>query len=256
MSLLWHQTRYDLLAFRRTREAVFFTVLLPVIFLVIFATVLGDGDVQVGARKIPQTTYYVPQLMALAVTSAALQSLVFAVITQREQGILKRRRSTPVPPWALIGGRAITAVVVSYANFVVLALIGRLVYGVGIPGRTLPAVLVTVGVGAASLCCVGYAVTTFIRSEEAATPILQATILPLYFISGVFFPEDSIPDWLLSLADVFPIRHLGVALLQAYDPGGAAGSGFAWGHLGVMVLWGAVGLAVAARRFTWVPQGR
>ncbi len=255
LQLYAHQTRYDLLSFARNREALFFTVLLPLIFLVIFATVFGNDTVHVGGHAIKQTAYYVPNLMALAITSAALQSLVFAVVTQREQGILKRRRATPVPAAALIAGRSLTAIAVSFANFVVLALVGWLAYGVDVPGRTLPAVLVTVAVGAASLCCVGYAFSTLVRTEESATPILQATILPLYFISGVFFPEDTVPRWLLGIADVFPIRHLAKALLDAYDPA-TKGSGFAPGHLAVLVAWGALGLLVAARRFKWVPQGR
>lgn len=255
LRLFAHQTRFDLLAFGRNREAVFFTVALPLIFLVIFATVFGNNSVRVGDHEIKQTAYYVPTLMALAITSAALQSLVFAVVSQRERGILKRRRATPVPAAALIAGRSLTAVTVSFANFVVLALVGWIAYGVDLPGRTLPAIVVTVAVGAGALCCVGYAFSTFIGSEESATPILQAVILPLYFISGIFVPADTVPDWLLSVADGFPIRHLGQALLAAYDPA-TAGSGFAWGHLGILAAWGAAGLLVAAKRFRWTPQSR
>ena len=136
-----------------------------------------------------------------------------------------------------------------------LALVGLVFYGVDLPGRTLPAVLVTVAIGGASLCCVGYAFTTFVRSEDAATPVLQAVVLPLYFISGVFVPDDTIPNWLLSVADVFPIRHLAQALLTAYDPA-TRGSGFSPGHLAVVAGWGVLGLVVAARRFRWTPQAR
>ena len=253
MRLALHQTRYDLLTFVRSREAVFFTVLLPVIFLLIFATVFGDDDVRANGHEINQTAYYVPNLMALAITSAALQSLVFAVVTQREEGILKRRRATPVAASALIAGRIATAIAVAYADVLVLGVIGRVAYGVGITAAAIVPILVTVGVGSAALCCVGYAVSTLIRTEESATPILQATILPLYFISGVFFPQDQVPDWLLSIADAFPIRHLSQALLQAYDP---LAAGFALGHLAIVALWGVAGLVVAARRFKWVPQGR
>ena len=254
-SLLLHQTRYDLLSFARNREARFFTIALPLIFLVIFAAVFGNHTVEVNGHEVKQTTYYVPNLMALAITSAALQSLVIAVVAQRERGILKRRRATPVPAWVLIVGRALTSVVIVFANFVALALVGRIFYGVDLPAGKLPAVLVTVAVGAAALCCVGYALSTFIKSEDAAAPTLQAIVLPLYFISGVFVPSDVVPDWLLSVADVFPIRHLALALLTAYDPT-TTGAGFAWGDLAVIAAWGVGGLVVAARRFRWTPQGR
>jgi ABC-2 type transport system permease protein len=255
LRLVAHQTRYDLLAFTRNSEARFFTVVLPLIFLVIFATVFGNDNVEVGGHLIKQSTYYVPNLMALAIISAALQNLVINVVAQREAGILKRRRATPVPAWVLIGGRALTSVVIAYANFAVLAVVGRVGYGVEVPGRALPAMLVTVAVGAVAFACLGFAFASLVRSEDAAQPALQATVLPLYFISGVFFPEDTVPGWLLGIADAFPIRHLAKALLEAYDPA-TNGAGFALGHLAIVGAWGAFGLLVAARRFRWTPQAR
>src|SRR5436190_12213687 len=98
--LLLHQTRFDLLAFSRSRESRFFTVVLPIIFLVIFATVFGNDTTTVNGREIKQTTYYVPNLIALGVVGAALTNLAIGVVMQREEGVLKRRRATPVGPWA------------------------------------------------------------------------------------------------------------------------------------------------------------
>jgi ABC-2 type transport system permease protein len=254
-TLVLHQTRYDLRAFWRNREARFFTFILPIVFLVIFGTVFGNDTVDVNGHEIKQTTYYVPNLMALAIVSAALQNLVSSVVAQREAGILKRRRATPVPATVLIGGRALTSIAIAYVSLAVLAIVGRVAYGAQIPTKTMPAVLVTVAIGAASFCCIGYAFASFVRTEDSAAPALQATVLPLYFISGVFIPSDSIPDWLTAVADLFPIRHLAQALLTAYDPA-TTGAGFSPGDLAVIVAWGVAGLLVAARRFRWTPQGR
>jgi ABC-2 type transport system permease protein len=253
--LVAHQTRYDLRSFWRNREGRFFTFVLPIVFLVIFGTVFGNDTVDVGGHEIKQTTYYVPNLMALAIVSAALQNLVIAVVAQRERGILKRRRATPVPPWALIAGRALTSIVIAYLSLAVLAAVGRIAYGAQIPTRTLPAVLLTVAVGASAFCCLGYAFASVVAGEESAAPALQATVLPLYFISGVFIPSDTIPDWLTSVADAFPVRHLAQALLHAYDPA-TTGLGFSFGHIAVVAAWGAAALIVAARRFRWTPQDR
>jgi ABC-2 type transport system permease protein len=255
VSLVLHQTRYDLLAFSRNREARFFTVALPIIFLVIFATVFGNDTTTVAGHEIKETTYYVPNIGALAIVSAALQSLVFSVVVQRESGILKRRRATPVTPAALILGRALSAVVVAYASFALLAVIGRVAYGATIPGRTLPAVVVAVGVGAIAFACMGFAFASFVKDEDAAAPTLQAILLPLFFISGVFIPADTVPAGVLAVGKVFPIYHLAQALLIPYDPH-TTGAGFAWGHLAVVVAWGVVGLVVALRRFSWTPRGR
>src|SRR5207248_10106630 len=86
------------------------------------------------------------------------------------------------------------------------------------------------------------------------TPVLQAIVLPLYFISGFFIPSEAIPAWLLHIADVFPFRPLGLALLTAFDPA-TTGSGFKPGYPAVILAWGVAGLVVASRRFSWSAKG-
>jgi ABC-2 type transport system permease protein len=136
-----------------------------------------------------------------------------------------------------------------------LLAIGWAGYNAHVPARTAPALVLTVLVGAASFCCLGYALASLVHNEDAAQPVAQAVILPLYFISGVFVSIDALPRWLVDVADVFPIRHLAAALLTAYNPH-TSGAGFAWADLAIMLAWGAGGLALALRRFSWVPLGR
>ena len=109
--LVLHQTRYDLLTVARNRQARFFTVILPVMFLVIFVSVFGNQ--LVGPEHIKASTYYVPGIAALAVLSASFSNLVIAITTQRELGVLRRRRATPAPASVIIAGRALTALVVA-----------------------------------------------------------------------------------------------------------------------------------------------
>jgi ABC-2 type transport system permease protein len=108
-------------------------------------------------------------------------------------------------------------------------------------------------VGALSLCCVGYALTTLVDSNESAQPVIQAITLPIFFISGTFFPESIVPAWLLHVADIFPVRHLGHALLTAFSPSG--GSGVDGMDLLVLAIWAIAGIAIATRRFSWMPRG-
>ena len=100
----------------------------------------------------------------------------------------------------------------------VLLLIGRFAYGVKLPTHTLPGVAVTAIVGSVAFCCLGYALSTAINSEEAAQPMVQAIMLPLYFISGIFIPNINLPAWLRDVAKVFPVQHLSSGLHQAFDP--------------------------------------
>lgn len=253
--LVAHQFRYDALAFFRNPQSRFFTLALPVIFLVIFASVFGNDDVSIGhGVTVSQTTYYVPGIMTLGVISASLVNLAISVVVQRESGILKRRRSTPVPAGVLIAGRALTSCVIAILIAVVLLVIGRVAYGVDLPAKHLPAVVLATVVGALSFCCLGYALASVIGSEDAAQPVIQAVVLPLYFISGVFFPQDQIPKWLLDVAAIFPVRHLQQAMLAAFDPA-RGGSAIRPGQLALLALWGVAGLLFALRKFSWVPRG-
>ena len=72
--LAWHQFRYDLRAFFRNRQARFFTLALPVLFLVIFASVF-TGTTKVAGGSIGTSVYYVPGIITLAIISAAFGNL-------------------------------------------------------------------------------------------------------------------------------------------------------------------------------------
>jgi ABC-2 type transport system permease protein len=226
--MTWHQSRYDLRAFLRNRQSQFFTLALPILFLVIFASVFRNGTVQVPGGRISTSVYYVPGIMALGVIAACFANLVASVTAQRERGVLKRRRATPVPAAAIITGRVLVAIVLAVVMAAVLLGIGWAAYGAHVPGRTALALAVTVVIGAASFCCLGYALTSLIRNEDTAQPVTQALLLPLYFISGVFVAVSILPHWLADVGAIFPVRHLANALLIAYNPH-TTGLGFpAW----------------------------
>jgi ABC-2 type transport system permease protein len=135
----------------------------------------------------------------------------------------------------------------------VVGALGKLFYSTEIPFDRLPAILVTLAVGAFTFCCLGFALTAAIPSEDAAAPVTNAVILPLYFLSGVFIPESEIPTGVLHFANVFPVRHFFEAFFTAWDPN-TTGSGFELGDLAVVAAWGLFGLLVAVRFFRWEPR--
>jgi ABC-2 type transport system permease protein len=249
--LALHQFRYDQKVFWRNPASVFFTVMLPLIFLFIFATIFGNDEIE--ERGVKTTTYYVPAIVSLAVISATLQSLAINLTEDRERGLLKRVRGTPVPTPVFVAGRVGNSLVVSILVVVLVAVIGRLVYDVSLPEETIPAVLVTLAVGAFAFCCLGFALTAAIPSEDAAPAISNATVLPLYFISGIFIPDSEIPEGVLQVADFFPIRHFFEAFFTAWDPN-TIGAGFEWGDLAIVAAWGVAGLLVALFAFRWEPR--
>jgi ABC-2 type transport system permease protein len=252
MSLVLHQLRYDQKVFWRNPAAVFFTVAFPVILLLIFATVFGDQTIDV-AGGIEITTYYVPAIITLAVVSATMQTLGMSLVIAREESRLKRVRATPLPPWVFIVGRVGNSIVVAALMLALVSALGKLLYGVPIPWAQAPELLVVLAVGAASFCCLGIALTAAIPSQDAAAPIINALLLPLYFLSGVFIPEDELPSGVIDFANHFPIRPFFQAFFDAYVHSG--GSSIAWDHLAVVAIWGVTGLLLAIRFFRWTPRG-
>jgi len=250
--LVAHQFRYDQKVFWRNPASVFFTVAFPVVLLLIFGTVFGDETIDV-AGGIETTTYYVPAIITMAVVSATMQSLAMSLVIAREEGRLKRGRGTPMPPWVFVAGRVGNSIVVALLMLALIAAIGWALYGVEVPWDRLPAILVTLVVGAAAFCCLGIALTAAIPSQDAAAPIVNAVLLPLYFLSGIFIPESELPSGVIHFADAFPLRHFFEALFGAYVPS-AGGSGLEWGHLAAVAAWGGLGLLIALRGFRWTPR--
>lgn len=252
VALAVHQFRYDQRSFWRNPASLFFTVMLPLIFFVIFATIFGSDDTKVNGAKITTDAYYVPAIISLAVISASMVSLSFSLVVARESGVLKRVRGTPMPNWVFIAGKVGNAIVVSILMLILLTLMGDILYSVAIPWSHLPAILFVLFVGTFCFCCLGIAITAVIPSEDAAAPITNATILPLQFLSGIFIPQSEIPAGVLTFAGLFPIRHFFEALLAAY--GFTGGSSLAWGHIAFVAAWGVAGLLLALRYFRWTPR--
>jgi ABC-2 type transport system permease protein len=249
------QLRYDQKSFWRNPMYVFFTVIQPVIFLFIFVTVFGNDITQVNGHIMKRSSYYVPGILALAVVSATFFNLTISLTRMRERGILKRVRSTPLPPWMFLGGRVGSCVVVTVLLVVLLAGIGWVFYDVAVPTDTIVGMAVALLVGAASFCCLAFAMTSRVPSEDAAAPMANAIVLPLLFISGVFIPNDELPASMQHVADFFPIKHLFQALLTAFDPV-TKGPGIDVGHLAVISAWGVLGLMIALFRFSWMPRSK
>lgn len=248
------QLAADLRIFRRNPAALFFTAILPVIFLCLFVGIFGNERVEEygGLRS---STLQVPAFIGLAVISSSFVALAIGFTRTRESGVLKRVRATPVPPWVVIAGRVCTAIVTTAVITVVLMAIGAVVFGVRIPTRALPGLLSTLVVGTAAFCALGIAFTRLIPSEDAAPAMTNAVVLPLYFVSGVFVPFRQLPSGLRHVAEVLPAQPFVDALRVAFDPH-TTGAGFVGSDLAKLAAWGLFGLLVAVRTFAWTPRGQ
>jgi len=245
------QVRYANKVFWRNPASAFFIFAFPLMFLVIFTALLGHGTVHVSATRVVNTsTYYVAAMASFGLISACYTNIAISVSFQRDQGILKRINGTPLPKSVYLGARMLHALIVGLLLVVITAAFGRLLYSASVPsGVTLLRFVVMLLVGSASFCALGFAITPVIPNADASPAIVNATILPLLFLSGVFIPLGSnSPAWILWIARIFPVWHFARGM-QA----GFLGTAFNWTDVLIVAAWGLGGLLLSVRFFSWEP---
>jgi ABC-2 type transport system permease protein len=252
LALLVHQVRYDLRASLRTPRARFFTFFFPVVLLVIFTGVFGHGTTTIDGVHVRLSRFYVPGILAMSIVVASYANLVISIASLRESGVLKRRRATPAPPALLIAGQALSTVVIVAIMATILLVIGKVLYGVGMAPGALAAIACTTVLATLTFACIGYAVSGMIGSPDAAQPIVQATTLPLWFLSGVFIPTTNLSSTLRTVGTLFPVEHLAAGLQIASVH--TSFSAISISDLLVLTAWGLAAAAFAAWRFSWLPS--
>jgi ABC-2 type transport system permease protein len=253
LQLALRQVWYVNKAFLRNPASAFFTVVFPLMFLVIFTVIFGNGTFPIAPGKtVRVSTFSVPAISAFSVITACYTNIAMSLSFSLDTGALKRIRGSPLPVWAYMTARIIHAVLIAIVLVVACSAFGAIFYNATLPTQTLPAFAVTVIVGAAAFCAMGVAVSAFIPNADAAPAVVNASILPLLFVSNVFIPLHDPPAWLDLVGKVFPVRHFADALLNSFFQ--LSGSGFQWNDLLVIGLWGVAGLIVATRFFDWEPR--
>jgi ABC-2 type transport system permease protein len=245
------QIRYVNKAFWRNPTSVFFTFAFPLMFLVIFTALLGHGTLHIGTHAVKTSSYYVAAMATFAVITACYNNIAVSITAQRDAGVLKRTNGTPLPAGAFLGARILHSLFIAILLVAVTTTFGRAFYNVDIPtGVTLVRFLVMLAVGAMTFCALGLALTAIIPNADAAPPTVNATILPILFLSGIFIAFDNTtPTWILWIARVFPVRHFALGM-----GAGFLGTTFHWTDVLIVAIWGIAGLALAVRYFSWEPR--
>jgi ABC-2 type transport system permease protein len=251
LALTATQVRYVNKAFWRNPASAFFTFAFPLMFLVIFTSLLGNNSVQIGLRTVNTSTYYVASMAAFAVITACYTNVATTITFQRDAGVLKRTNGTPLPAGSFLGARMVHALLVSVVLVGLTTAFGRAFYHADVPtGITLLRFLVVLTVGAAAFCALGLAITAVIPNADASLAIVNATILPLLFLSGIFIPfGNDTPAWVEWIARIFPVKHFADGMQAGY-----LGTAFSWTDVLVVAAWGLAGMLLAIRFFSWEPR--
>ena len=245
MRLFVHQLRTEQLLFWRSREAAIFVFVFP---LLLFALLTAVYSGRIYGK--PAAWALLAGMLGYGAANTTFAGLALILVARREQGILKRIRSTPLPAATYLVAVLVSILIVFALQTSALFLLGRLLKSTPFPGHVLSLVLLLL-LGAASFAGVGLAVASLIRSLEGSSAVVNTIVLPMAFLSGSFGPTRHYPRFLRAIGDVLPLKYLVSSVNAIYLNGKEL-----WtrpGSIAVLAAWGVVGLAIAARRFRWEP---
>ncbi len=240
VALGWRQYRLERRMFWRNPSAAFFNFVLPLLFLA------GGGAILAGNQR--QLDRLVPAIAAMSVMSTTFTALAYNVVFLRERGVLKRIRGTPLPTISYFGGVAANAVTNTALQIGIVVLAGKLIFGIGWP-RDWVELIVFVLVGVVALAALGVAFAHAIPSFESTAAYVNAVFLPVVFVSFYVFDSHSAPGFLRQIAEALPLKPLIDGLYGALVTGSGLGSHL--DALAVIALWGAFGVYLAVRGFSW-----
>jgi ABC-2 type transport system permease protein len=244
----------------RDREAFVFTLLLPMILMLVFGSVFGDQ--QLGSTGITFAQYFVAGMIASGIVYTSFQNLAIGIPQERDEGALKRLEGTPMPKGAYFIGKVGQVCVVYVLQIALLMAIGVFLFDVQMPGSAEKwAALVWLSVlGLTTWSLLGLAFSSVPKSGKGASAIVTPIILVLQFTSGVFFAYNQLPQWMQQFAALFPLKWLTQGMRYVFLPEGAAALEVVGSYemprvAMVLLVWTALSAILAWAFFRWRRRG-
>ena len=220
----------------REPAALFFSVVMPVLFFTMFASLYGNVPSPSG---LPIAASMLATFGTFGVVSVMMLNPGISVASDRESGWLRVKKVSAAPVGVTIAGKVLAALpyalVVMAALTVVTLVVAGPVLGVGTWLRLIAVLLL----GSLPFACIGLAVG-FLASANATTAVLNAVLFPMVIASGLWIPLEVLPGWVTDVAQYLPTYHLAQLALAQLTGAPAAG------HVGALLVTGAVTGAIAA----------
>ena len=207
---------------------------------------------EVAGRGQGYKGFIVPGIVSLSIMQSALFGIVFTLVRLRNQGVLKRLHATPIGPNHFLVGSLATRLLLLVIQTNVLLLVGIFVSRVDVaPGYPLfwLEVIPLIFLGGFVFASLGLAISGIAKTENTAAPLANIVSLPMMFLSGVFFSQAVLPDWLLGFAKFLPLTFLADAMRAMVNSGETLFS--QGGPILGLAAWAVVCFGLAVWAFRW-----
>jgi len=243
---LWKLILVQIKLYLREPAATFFTIAFAPMLLLLFGTIYGNKpDPFFGGRGMVDVS--VPSYIALIIVSVGFMGIPIATAANREAGVLRRYRTTPLHPAAYIASNIASYYVMTMVGVIALVAIGKGVYGMRFEGNVL-SVWAGFTLGSLAFFALGYLVAGIAPTARVAQAIGMIAAFPMMFLSGSAIPVEVLPQSVRNVSRFIPLTHV-VTLMRGLW------AGESWGkHLTEAAVLGGVlvvGMFLSARLFRW-----
>jgi ABC-2 type transport system permease protein len=243
MNGLTEQFLMSLRLYFRNKMGMFYGYLFPAIFLLAFRVLYRNELVPVSR--------HLGQLLTVTVLGGACLGMPTTMVSERERGVWRRYRLTPVSTPALVTSAvAVRFLIVITAGLLQIAL--AMSIGMPLPKHPLDLSIAFAFVAFAFLG-LGLVVATIADNVPSVQALGQCIFLPMLIIGGVAVPLDTLPDWAQHVAAFFPGRYAVESLQASITGPGTQASHF---DFLALLLIGAAGMIAGAKMFRWEAQQR
>lgn len=243
---LIHEVRFGLLSVSRSAFALTLGFAFPFTFLVIFNVVGAETSRQ------EQAGLTAAAVAGFTITSAAYFNMPLGVVNSREKGLLRRVKAASPWPDAHLMSRIVVVLILTAVSLALMTGLSALLFGLEVDALLPLRLGLLILLGTVAVAELGLALTRAAKSVEPAMVIFSASLFPLLFISGIFFPlGDGFPSFMLFILKLLPFYWIAEVGRWVYWPDAVAAS-VPLG-IGVLLAWTLIGSLVRRRVFSWLP---
>jgi len=233
--------------FLREPVGAFFTLVFPLIMLFIFGTIYSTVPAGPGSGGLEGISNLIPAFIAMVIGMTGLMAVTITLATYRENGILRRLRTTPVSPLIVMAAQVIVVFTMTALGTLLLIIAGMLVYHVRFEGDAL-SMLGGFILGALSFFSIGFILAGVMPTARSAQVVAMVLLYPMLILSGAAWPRELMPATVQKVSSFLPLSYV-VNLLHGMW------SGQPWrNHLldiGVLVGMLLLGILISAKTFRW-----